>query len=244
MFHLSNVHKLPVFVQHGPRLLSIIAQSDMSLQQGVQQLPKPLHCLNTHTHTNHHLINTGSVVVYFCGVVDVVCPTCKASSSHLNSWTICSIFSLLTSTMSSHLQHTHTVKGFFHSHCYRPLMAALFIASLMWKEVKRQKNKTSPLLTELHLLHDSLDVLNVVLLFSSWTLGFVQRPRLLAAHLLQQQRPLLTQRSQTCLCKERRRRLVTQRKLDYTHHLIFRKNVQDLSLRARTDSLQLLLQQF
>lgn len=84
MSHLSDVHKLPVLVQHAPGLLSIIAQPDVSLQQGVQQLAKPLHCLNTHTHT-YIILSVQEVlrVVVFDNVVD--CPTCKASSSHLNN---------------------------------------------------------------------------------------------------------------------------------------------------------------
>ena len=81
--HLSDIHKLPVLVQHAPGLLSIIAQPDMSLQQGVQQLPKPLHGLNRHTHTNIILSVQEVLLVVFDIVVD--CPTCKASSSHLNN---------------------------------------------------------------------------------------------------------------------------------------------------------------
>lgn len=64
--HLSDVHKLPVFVQHGPGLLRLVAQSDVSLQQGVQQLAEPLYCLNTHTRTDHHLIDTGSIALCVC----------------------------------------------------------------------------------------------------------------------------------------------------------------------------------
>lgn len=52
----------------------------------------------------------------------------------------------------------------------------------------------SPLLAELHLLHHSLDVLDVVLLLSSWNLSFLRRPGRLVAHLLQQHSPLLAQR--------------------------------------------------
>lgn len=66
-------------------------------------------------------------------------------------------------------------------------------------------NEHPPLLPELHLLHDGLDVLHVVLLLPHRTLGLLQGPRLLAAHLFQHHRPLLTQRRQASLCNEGRR---------------------------------------
>lgn len=55
--HLSDVHKLPVFVQHGPGLLRLVAQSDVSLQQGVQLFKceeDALQVGDTTTHTNTH----------------------------------------------------------------------------------------------------------------------------------------------------------------------------------------------
>lgn len=59
-----------------------------------------------------------------------------------------------------------------------------------------------PLLPQLHLFHDGLDLLNIVLLLFSRTPSFLQRPGRLVTHQLQHQRPFLPQRSQTCLCME------------------------------------------
>lgn len=67
--HLSDVHKLSVFVRHGPGLLRVVAQSDVGLQQGVQQLAKPLYCLNTHTHTHTVISSISVVVVRVVGVI-------------------------------------------------------------------------------------------------------------------------------------------------------------------------------
>lgn len=82
-----------------------------------------------------------------------------------------------------------------------------FSITLGTLSIKRTKKgrRASPLLPELHLLHDGLNVLNVVLLLPDWTLGLLQGPRLLAAHLLQHHGSLLTQGRQAGLCNESRR---------------------------------------
>lgn len=64
------------------------------------------------------------------------------------------------------------------------------------------KARQLPLLAQLHLFHDGLDLLNIVLLFFSRTPSFLQRPGRLVTHQLQHQRPFLPQRSQTGLCRK------------------------------------------
>lgn len=67
-----------------------------------------------------------------------------------------------------------------------------------------QKTSGLPLLTQLHLFHHGLDVLNIVLLLFSRTPGFLQRPGRLVTHQLHHHRSFLPQRSQTRLCTEER----------------------------------------
>lgn len=78
--------------------------------------------------------------------------------------------------------------------------------SQILKRISLRFQKTSglPLLTQLHLFHHGLDVLNIVLLLFSRTPGFLQRPGWLVTHELHHHRSLLPQRSQTRLCTEER----------------------------------------
>lgn len=98
-------------------------------------------------------------------------------------------------------------KTIFDGNCVSTHRAACTTGELPAQIVKRfsfifQNACQLPLLPQLHLFHDGLDLLNIVLLFFSRTPSFLQRPGRLVTHQLQHQRPFLPQRSQACLCVE------------------------------------------
>lgn len=98
---------------------------------------------------------------------------------------------------------------FFDGNCVSTHGADCTTGELLAPTVKRfspifQNACQLPLLPQLHLLHDGLDLLNIVLLVFSWTPSVLQRPGRLVTHQLQHQRPFLPQGSQTCLCMEER----------------------------------------
>lgn len=98
-------------------------------------------------------------------------------------------------------------KTFFDGNCISTLGADCNTGEPPAQMVKRlslifQNACQLPLLPQLHLFHDGLDLLNIALLFFSRTPSFLQRPGRLVTHQLQHQRPFLPQRSQTCLCVE------------------------------------------
>lgn len=110
-------------------------------------------------------------------------------------------------------------KIIFDGNCVSTHGADCTTGELLAPTVKRfslifQNTCQLPLLPQLHLFHDGLDLLNIVLLIFSWTPSVLQRPGRLVTHQLQDQRPFLPQRSQTCLCMEE----IQTRRVKITSH--------------------------